>query len=49
MYPVTGALVVRNGELVEISFEEYRALGGVLELNEFGVCGEVIVDRSHAH
>lgn len=47
--PVRGALVIRNGHVVEISLEEYKEIGGVLQLNEHGVFGEILMDRSHAH
>jgi hypothetical protein len=48
-YPVRGALVVRNGHVVEISLEEYREIGGDLSLNEHGVFGEILMDRSRCH
>jgi hypothetical protein len=46
---VRGALVIRNGHVVEISLEEYREIGGELSLNEHGVCGEILMDRSRCH
>lgn len=47
--PVSGAIIVRNGQLVEISLKEYRELGGEVLLGEDGVLTEVLVDKSHAN
>ena len=40
---------MRNGQLVEVSLEEYRELGGEVLLSESGVTTEILVDKSHAH